>query len=37
MMKGKNVLLADTPLADAKLGTLAYYAPWGDVQINKVN
>lgn len=21
----------DTPLADAKLGTLAYYAPWGDV------
>lgn len=22
---------ADTPLADAKAGTLAYYAPWGDV------
>lgn len=21
----------DTPLADGKLGTLAYYAPWGDV------
>lgn len=21
----------DTPLADAELGTLAYYAPWGDV------
>lgn len=23
----------DTPLADARLGTLAYYAPWGDVVI----
>jgi len=22
---------ADTPTADAKAGTLAYYAPWGDV------
>ena len=22
---------ADTPLADARVGTLAYYAPWGDV------
>ena len=24
---------ADTPMADAKAGTLAYYAPWGDVVI----
>lgn len=23
--------ISDAPLADAKLGTLAYYAPWGDV------
>jgi hypothetical protein len=22
---------ADAPLADARAGTLAYYAPWGDV------
>lgn len=27
----KKLSIAQTPLADAKAGTLAYYAPWGDV------
>lgn len=27
----QELSLEDTPLADAKQGTLAYYAPWGDV------
>ena len=27
----KKLATRDTPLADAKTGTLAYYAPWGDV------
>jgi hypothetical protein len=27
----KKLNTTDTPLADAKKGTLAYYAPWGDV------
>lgn len=27
----KKLNTADTPKADAKAGTLAYYAPWGDV------
>lgn len=27
----KKLDTSDTPLADAKEGTLAYYAPWGDV------
>ncbi len=27
----KKLDTKDTPLADAKAGTLAYYAPWGDV------
>ena len=27
----KKLNTKDTPLADAKEGTLAYYAPWGDV------
>lgn len=27
----KKLSTADTPQADAKAGTLAYYAPWGDV------
>ena len=27
----KKLNTTDTPLADAKSGTLAYYAPWGDV------
>jgi len=27
----KKLATEDTPLADAKAGTLAYYAPWGDV------
>ena len=27
----KKLDVADTPLADAQAGTLAYYAPWGDV------
>jgi hypothetical protein len=27
----KKLNTTDTPLADAKPGTLAYYAPWGDV------
>lgn len=27
----KKLDISDTPLADAKEGTLAYYAPWGDV------
>ncbi|MEJ2279945.1 MAG: cyclophilin-like fold protein [Candidatus Lokiarchaeota archaeon] len=27
----KKLHTADTPLANAKFGTLAYYAPWGDV------
>lgn len=27
----KKLETADTPLADARAGTLAYYAPWGDV------
>lgn len=27
----KKLDVSDTPLADARAGTLAYYAPWGDV------
>ena len=27
----KKLATNDTPLADARSGTLAYYAPWGDV------
>ena len=27
----KKLDTTDTPLADARAGTLAYYAPWGDV------
>jgi len=27
----KKLGTSDTPLADARTGTLAYYAPWGDV------
>ncbi|MDD2700810.1 MAG: cyclophilin-like fold protein [Sideroxydans sp.] len=27
----QKLATARTPLADAKAGTLAYYAPWGDV------
>ena len=27
----KKLTTTNTPLADAKNGTLAYYAPWGDV------
>jgi len=27
----KKLDTSNTPLADAKAGTLAYYAPWGDV------
>jgi hypothetical protein len=27
----KKLNTTDTPLADARAGTLAYYAPWGDV------
>ena len=27
----KKLNIADTPPADARAGTLAYYAPWGDV------
>jgi len=27
----KKLATAHTPLADAKAGTLAYFAPWGDV------
>ena len=27
----KKLEVGDTPLADARAGTLAYYAPWGDV------
>lgn len=27
----KKLKTSDTPKADAKAGTLAYYAPWGDV------
>ena len=27
----QKLAIGDTPLADAKTGTLAYYAPWGDV------
>lgn len=27
----KRLGTSDTPLADAQAGTLAYYAPWGDV------
>jgi len=27
----KKLATSDTPLADARAGTLAYYAPWGDV------
>jgi hypothetical protein len=27
----KKLNTTDTPLADAQVGTLAYYAPWGDV------
>jgi hypothetical protein len=27
----KKLTTTDTPQADAKAGTLAYYAPWGDV------
>ncbi|MGD9157470.1 MAG: cyclophilin-like fold protein [Desulfobacteraceae bacterium] len=27
----KKLSTADTPLTDAKAGTLAYYAPWGNV------
>ncbi len=27
----KKLNTADTPMADAEAGTLAYYAPWGDV------
>ena len=27
----KKLNITDTPLADARAGTLAYYAPWGDV------
>nr|WP_321469115.1 cyclophilin-like fold protein [uncultured Desulfobulbus sp.] len=27
----KKLGTANTPLADAKAGTLAYFAPWGDV------
>ena len=27
----KKLSTTDTPLADARAGTLAYYAPWGDV------
>jgi hypothetical protein len=29
----KKLHITDTPLANAKLGTLAYYVPWGDVVI----
>ena len=29
----KKLGVAGTPLADAKTGTLAYYAPWGDVAV----
>jgi len=29
----KKLATSDTPLADARTGTLAYYAPWGDVVI----
>jgi hypothetical protein len=29
----KKLNTSDTPLADAQAGTLAYYAPWGDVVI----
>jgi hypothetical protein len=29
----KKLNIKDTPLADAKAGTLAYYAPWGDVVV----
>lgn len=29
----KKLTTAGTPLADARTGTLAYYAPWGDVVI----
>ena len=27
----KKLSTTDTPIADARAGTLAYYAPWGDV------
>ena len=27
----KKLNTTDTPLSDARAGTLAYYAPWGDV------
>lgn len=27
----ESIETSDTPLADAKAGTLAYFAPWGDV------
>ena len=27
----KKLNTADTPVANARAGTLAYYAPWGDV------
>jgi hypothetical protein len=27
----KKLNTANTPLADAKIGSLTYYAPWGDV------
>ena len=27
----KKLNTSDTPKADARVGTLAYYAPWGDV------
>lgn len=27
----KKLTTSETPMADAKNGTLAYYAPWGDV------
>lgn len=27
----KKLATSDTPLANARTGTLAYYAPWGDV------
>ncbi len=29
----KKLETTDTPLANAQVGTLAYYAPWGDVVI----
>ncbi|WP_134114859.1 cyclophilin-like fold protein [Orenia marismortui] len=29
----KKLAISDTPLAKAKAGTLAYYAPWGDIVI----